>query len=269
MFTAITADEEKRRIFQKKIRLSYRHEAGISYALLSIQKGTSLTPKRLRQLKKLLGNTGNRLLCASGLQLPEEMGFIKADTKRYSMILAQNGLEKILQNAPPYSSECALLIDLNCKYQAFADILLRHYKSLRILTKKENFYRGYADARFYDMGASVILHEAMPDSGDYSLAVTPDGLIFPQMNRVSLRVLSCEALLNHQEKKPPFYFFHSFRAKTPKAYSSLLPPGIEEHQFQAALLSFCGVSAFTSLIPESVTINGVKEPIENIKIHAL
>lgn len=259
MFTVLVPARPGRMppVIGRRIRVERIQREELAFAVLSLKN-----PSRVRwdRVRTRLGNSRERVVCGRGIELPPEAGISRVEEGRFSACIARNGLAKLLESdRRPTAGRVAVLIDINCRHQAFADTLVRSFQTLRVVTRKENLYRNYADAKFYESGATVLISSALPEREDCALYVTPDGLILPGMERTSVPIVSIFPL--GAELPEAAVTIHSFRASLPEEYRALLPAGVGEHSFEAALYEHCGLRKLAALQPDSALQNGVEKSL--------
>ncbi len=258
MFTILTQKGPGRPpFFSGGGRLSYVSGQGVSFAVLRLPGRRRIN---WRKVKKRLGDSASRTLWAGGVSPPAESGIRQLDCRRYSQLLARNGLEALLsKNSGLPAGGRAVLVDLHCRYQDFADILVRFFPTVRIVTRRDELYRHYVDARFYDCGAAVLIGNTV-EREEADLYVSPDGVLFPAMENVRAPVLTVSA--------PPVLpggpVVSDFRAPTPSELD-LAPPDVDAHRYQAALLSCCGVGKLAAAVPDSALLSGEVRTLSQLK----
>ena len=250
MFTIITSEPAGRRLpffLCPGGRLSCRRAEGVSFAVLRISN-----PRRInwRRIVRRLGSSSQRVLLGAGIQPPPGGSVQTVDVRRYSHMLARNGLRRLLeQNRHRLQAGTAVLIDLQGKHWDFSDLLLPFFRTVRIVTGREEQYCRYAAARMEDCGAAVLVGSRL--SGPADLYVSPDGVFFPAMETGRVPVIVTAE--PETELQAPVY--SAFQADTP-ADLRLAPADVDPHAFQAALLEHCGLGRLAGLLPSRVKRGG-------------
>ena len=270
MFTVLVPARPGARppLFGRRLRLERIRRGESAFAVLSIKN-----PARVRwdRVRACLGDSRERVVCGRGIEFPPDAGIARVEEGRFSACLARNGLAQLLEaNRRTASDRAAVLIDLNCRHQAFADTLVGYFRTVRVVTRRENLYRNYADAKFYEGGAAVLISSALSEEEwegagrDCALYVTPDGLILPGMERTAAPIVSVGPL--GAQLPQARMSIHSFRAELPEEYRTLLPAGVEEHPFGAALYEHCGQRGLAALQPVTAVWNGAEKSMNELKI---
>lgn len=262
MFAVIAAMRPGQRapILARRIRTTYIQRESFSFYVLRVRNLHRIPWKKLRTR---LGNSCGRIVLGEGIILPTDTGILSVDDTRLSVALACNGLRELLsERRGNTAGKTAVLIDLNCKHQAFADILVSHYQTVRIVTRRVEWYQNYADRKFYECGAAVLVSSTLA-AGEAALYVTPDGVILPGMECAKVPVFM---------SKPPQaplsdvkLLVHSFRAPLPQEYLCVFPKGVPEHDFEAALYEYCGQGSLGTLQPSTAIANGIAESMNELK----
>ena len=148
--------QEKLCPFCRKLKLSYEEKCGIHYAVLKIKNGRKINWKKIRAI---LGKASGKVIFEQGIVPPPESGIIPLDASRYSRQLMYNGLNRLLSFYKEEAQQkTAVLVDLNCRYQSFANLLVRYFKMVRIITRDCEVYRYYIDSNAgfrYNFGTIV------------------------------------------------------------------------------------------------------------------
>ena len=143
----------------------------------------------------------------------------------------------------------AVLVDLNCRYQSFANLLVHYFKMVRIITRDCEVYRYYIDQKLYECGAAVTVAAPGGPIGDsISLFVSPNGVILPSMKRSPVPIVVSEH--SGDDSDAASRIFCSFRAAMPNFYRELCRSGVDGHLLQAALFECCGIPEFSAIMPD-------------------
>lgn len=263
MFTVITGYHGKKPgLFKKKISLEMVQDAGIGFSVLRLKRPEKTNWKKLRAI---LGQSSGRAVFERGLEPPADEWIQPFGSLRYSRELMKMGLFELLRRCQTeLADQTAVLVDLNCRYQSIADILVRYYGSLRVITRDCEVYRNYIDSKLYECGAAVIVTPLSAPVQQVSLFVSPDGVILRQMQEGNAPIVVSEPSLSTDAVLPRLV--SSFRANTPPPYDRLLPAGIDDHLFQAALFECCGIRALGKRIPDSFLVGGRIKVLDDGKI---
>lgn len=259
MFTIITADPDRKRLFSPKCRLVYTAQDGAAFAALYLKR-----PHRADWclIRKKLGDSCGRVLLGDGISPPPGSGITLINCGRYSRLLALNGLNELLAaNRECAASRSALLVDLNCRHQAFADLLVRFFRTVRIVTRNCELYRHYSASKLYECGAAVLLSESIKEGKPPDLYVSPDGILFPEMSTGRVPVIVGEKL----EAEVAAPVISSFRAPMPPGLISV-PKGVDSHAFQAALFEYCGVGKLACQIPDHARLGNLDKSMNELKM---
>lgn len=256
MFAIVTGqDKTDRKLFSRKFKVTNVKQDDIAFFLVELKKTSYINKIRV---KNLLGDT--RLILSDDIFSLSDKQFNFVDDYVYSNKLFQNGLEYLLKESSPINkSKSVTLIDIQSKFQDIADILIKYFNVLRIVTNKTELYQNYVDTKLYDCGATVIIENTVKTMECTAMYVSPDGIIFEQMNNSIVPILSISNINNIDAP-----IIHSFRAKTPLKYVEIMPKGINEHLFQAAIYNYCGIRKLSSLYPSKVNVNFEKKDIKQI-----
>lgn len=222
----------------------------MSFASVVLRDGKRSTWRRAEAAVRALRG---RVLLAEGLVPPEGFVFEPPDDFRYSQLLMKNGLELLLAAASrEAASRTALLVDWSCRRQAFADVLVRYFLCVHIVTHHTEAYRNYLNAKLSEWGAAVVVTDVVRPRSPVSLIVSPDGLLPPQLQDSAAPIL-----LPRAPVPGAVAAVHSFRAELLPALAELLPPGVDPYRFQAALCTCCGMSRLASLPPARACFGGI------------
>lgn len=275
MFTIITDKPVQRSgkrekgpsVFCRGGKLSYRMENGVSFAVLQLR---SAQKPHWKAVKKKLGTSAKRVICGAGIHLPDDEDIASVDARRYSHLLTQNGLTELLKaNRPTTCQKSAALIDLNCRHQEFADILVRFFRSVRIVTRNCELYERYVIQKFYECGAAILISEAPSEEDQVALYVSPEGVLFPCMEALEVPVISTEepsaqkTLVKREKRIVPI--LSCFRAPTPKELD-FAPADIDSHLYQAALFGCCGVGKLAASAPQQAKLGGMYKSMNELKM---
>lgn len=233
----------------------------------------------------MLGDTKTRAVIHSSVVLPPDTSVKAVDITAYSHKLTANALANILEhNRKAISFKTATLIDISCKHQNYADILIQYFSKLRIVTNKSSIYRHYKDAKLYECGAAISISSRLTrQSEDNALFVSPDGIILPGMNHQMIPIITSSPI--SADVTAPVY--HSFRAQTPQQYFDIIFQNMylknyddqtdnsDEfkrhllflHCYQAALYEYCGIRTLGIAKPSLCILNNEVKTIEEIKVN--
>lgn len=256
MFTIVTEQNKAEiKLFSKRVKRKNIKQNSIGFLLIELKRPSCL------KKQKLMDEIGNsRVILSNYLSEYAVKQFHFVDEAVYSFKLMQNGVEYLLDKTDPVQRQGSVtLIDIQCRYQSLADILLRHFNTLRIVTNRKELYQNYVDTKLYDCGATVTIDSSIKSLHNTVLFVSPDGILFDKMNQSSAAIISVKNIENAKG-----VVLHSFRAKTPSKYLELLPAGICEHSYQAALYHYCGIRNLSALYPTDLTVNSIEKAIDEI-----
>lgn len=272
MFTIITAQADtptaaKPSVFQPGGKLSYVSKNGVSFAILRVRDARKI---RWGAVKRKLGNSFGRVVCSAEIELPSDGSIVPVDDRRYSHLLTQNGLTELLKpNRPITCERTATLIDLGCRHQEFADILVRFFKTVRIVTRSCELYQNYVESKFYECGAAILISESPGEEDGTSLYVSPEGVFFRVMENTETPVICtsepCLPNTRHCcDGLPVTPVISCFRAATP-ADLQLAPSGVDDHLYQAAVFHCCGVGKLATSLPEKAKLGGMYKSMNDLK----
>ncbi len=177
-----------------------------------------------------------------------------------------NALDDILDyNKSKIKNKTVTLIDIFCRYQDYADVLVKYFGCVRIITNKIDLYKTYKSVKLYECGATIMLSSSLSNSSGSNniLFVSPDGIIFSSMANQNIPIISAKCV--DVDINAPIY--HSFRADTPSEYVIDITNGISQHIYQAALYEYCGLRCFSKNIPIYGYLNKDTIKLEDIKIN--
>lgn len=255
MFIAVTLQKKSDvKLFSKSFKLTQISKDGVTFSLLELKKADGINSKKI---KSLIGKSPT--LLSKEVSEASIGGRNPVDETAYSQRVMQKGLKLfLLEKRFNKSIKSAALIDPHCKYQELADMLLKYFPIVRIVTNKEEWYQNYADAKRYDCGAAVIIEKDMGKLDKSCLCVSPLGILPPKLNFPDANIVS--ALPISAAKS---VCIHSFRVETEKKYLDILPKGIDEHSFQAALFNYCGKRELANSPIVGFNINSAQKRLEN------
>ncbi|MFZ2538827.1 MAG: hypothetical protein WAX04_07985 [Oscillospiraceae bacterium] len=258
MFTIVTQQNKAdRKLFSKKMKLTNIKKNGVSFSLVEIKRQSCM------KKPKILSTIGNsRVILSKSFGLFADKQFNFVDESVYSFKLMQNGVKYLLEKSICIKKHMSVtLIDIQCRYQGLADILIKHFNTLRIVTNRKELYQNYVDTKLYDCGATVIIETSVKSLHNTAVFISPDGILFDKMNNSSVVVISVSNIPNSNAM-----IIHSFRAKTPSKYLNVMPIEICEHSYQAALYNYCGIRNLSALYPVKVTVNTIETSIDEITL---
>ncbi|MEG0691678.1 MAG: hypothetical protein RR444_01190 [Oscillospiraceae bacterium] len=258
MFTIVTQQKKAdRKLFSKKMKLTNVKQNGVTFSLVEVKKISGI------HNQKILSTIGNmRVILSKPFEPQSDKQFNLVDESLYSSKLMQNGVEYLLSNCTSIKKHMSVtLIDIQCRYQGLADILIRHFNTLRIVTNRKQLYQNYVDTKLYDCGATVIVESSVKLLNQTALYVSPDGILFDKMNHSPVPVISVSNIPNANTM-----VIHSFRARTPSKYHEIMPDGICEHTYQAALYNYCGIRNLAALYPVNAMINSTDASMDEIAL---
>ena len=256
MFTIVTQQKyEGKKLFTKKMQLSKVKQDGVAFALVQLHKNSGISNKKVLET---IGNT--HVVLSKSFEGFGGKTLHLVDEELYSFKLMEKGVEYLLRHAPSIPKNISVtLIDIQCKYQALADILIQHFNTLRIVTNRKQLYQNYVDTKLYDCGATVIIETDVKSRCQTSLYISPEGILFDEMNRESTPIISVRDIPNASAT-----VIHSFRMKTPPKYHTIMPVGICEHSYQAALYNYCGIRDLTTRYPVHATVKDQELSLDEI-----
>jgi len=277
MFTIITSEKKGSKFHFKKFKLNYVQQNDVKFCVVSLKKNRKVD---WNKIEKVLGDTKTRTILFDDVQVPSNIGVTTVDYTSYSHLITINAVEEILCFNQEYiRNKSATLVDIGARHQNYADVLVRYFGVVRIITNKLELYKHYKNARLYEMGATVLVSNKLVNTAsDNTLFVSPDGIVLPSMIGQSIPTLS--SLPIKAETLSPIY--HSFRAKTPKEYllaientktfttgktSTLELSDSFYHSYQAALYEYCGLRLLSRMNSEYGYLNSNKKTLEEIKFN--
>ncbi len=258
MFTIVTQQNKAdKKLFSNKMKLTNIKKNGVTFSLVEVKRKSSI------KNQKVIDSIGNsRVILSKPLLLFADKQFHFVDEAVYSFKLMQNGVKYLLDKSISIKKHMSVtLIDIQCRYQGLADILLKHFNTLRIVTNRKELYQNYVDTKLYDCGATVIIEENVKSLHNTAVFVSPDGILFDNMNNSAVPVISVSNIPDSNA-----LIIHSFRAKTPSKYLDIMPTEICEHSYQAALYNYCGIRNLSALYPVNVTVHGIQSSIDEITL---
>ena len=256
MFSVVTAGLPCRFPWENRIRVDHIRKDNIFFYHVRMRRGMVLpgNPSGLpwKGLSRVLAASGGRTLLADGLSPPAKLmsgdWWKPPDMERFSRLMLKKGLEVLLSAAASSAmGQTAVLLDWNCRYQDFADVLIRHFRTVQVVTRSRGMYQPYVEQKLYECGAAVLTAEALPECRQAALFVSPSGLILPAMREHPAPVflpmpLRCSDIPAERQ-------VHSFRAELPASFEALLPEGVDATAFQAALFECCGLPGLGNAVP--------------------
>lgn len=277
MFTIITSEKKGSRFHFKKFNIDYVEQNDVKFCVISLKKNKKIDWKKI---EKILGDTKTRTILADDVQIPSNIGISTVDYTSYSHFITINALEEILCFNQEYiRNKSATLIDIGARHQNYADVLVRYFGVVRIITNKLELYKHYKNARLYEMGATVLVSDKLINtSSDNALFVSPDGIALPTMIGQLIPTISSKPVA--AETLSPIY--HSFRAKTPKEYlftientkafaiskaSTVELSDLFYHSYQAALYEYCGIRLLSRMNSEYGYLYLTPKTMEEIKFN--
>lgn len=228
-------------------------------------------PKKINwtKLASKLGDLKSRVILGEEIKLPKSSSIKLTCCERYAHKLTMHALDEILaSNAAFVKDKQATIIDIQCKYQGYSDILVRYFNRVKIITNKIDFYNNYSDSKLYECGATVtITNECTRIDPENILFVSPTGIILPTMENSDMPVISAHNV--EFKMKAPVY--HSFYEKPPTVLADLLSEheieNIElSHKIAGALYEFCGIRSLGTRV-DTGFVNEERSEFENIKVN--
>lgn len=221
------------------------------------------------KLYNLLGDLKSRVILCDDIEIPVHIPIKVVTCDRYANKLALEALDKILEYNNEYvKNRSAVLIDIQCKYQGFADILLKYFSQVRIVTNKIEFYENYRDEKLYDFGATVTITNDCKklDLGN-NLFVTPAGIITSCMENTNIPIISAKTVGSNIKST----VYHSFYEEPQKSITSMLNEKEKQNQkfcynMSGALYEYCGVGCLGKNV-SSGYVNSTKQTLEQIKVN--
>lgn len=189
----------------KPIKVEIVKQNDLKYYVFLVRNGDNI---KWEKLSNLLGDLRTRVLFGDGIEEPSNRCVKKASCERYNHKLALNALKKILSHNSEYlHDKSAVLLDIHCKFQAYADVLIEHFKQVTIITSKVAFYRNYSDSKLFECGATISIDTKLSKLPcDTALCVSPSGIILPCFEQPNIPIIS--AIPVHEKVNAPVY--HSF-----------------------------------------------------------
>lgn len=277
MFTIITSNlYSKRKLYSKRFKLEYVTRGNVKYCVMQLRKSKNVN---WNKIAKLLGETKERVVVTDEIEIPHSCFVKPIDNTSYSHLVTMEALKEILSFHRDYiKNKTATLIDVNCRYQDYANILVNFFGTLRVVTNKLEFYEDYKQVMYYECGATILVSRKMfPTVKDNVLFVSPDGIILSNMTNQPVPIIIPKEV--NVDAQAPIY--HSFRAEPPKEYIEAIPDDLlkiecirqdsEEkieyffHNFQSAIHQYCGLRSLEKIKPSYGYRNQNKMTFETIK----
>lgn len=262
MFTVVTEASKKQHIL-KPMKLSMIHKNGVKFYVISVRHSKRMNWSKL---ERLLGDTKKRVVLPSTIERPLTSSIQLVDDVGYAHVMTRQALHLIFEEHYDYLRKQAVcLIDIFCRHQSYADILTDYFSVVYVVTNREKLYLNYQQAKFYEKGASVFIVNTLKNNNlEVPIFVSPDGIIFPEMEETSVPVITAKPI-NHMEH---ISVYHSFCSEIPDEYEKICPDGISPRLFQAALYEYCGLRHLSMLSPafgmKNTQRKSMKEIIFNI-----
>ena len=229
----------------------------------------SLKKIKWDNLVNMLGDLKSRVILCDNIEIPFDVPIKTIMCDRYANKLAMNSLEKILEyNKEHIKNLSSVLIDIQCKYQGYADILLRYFGKVRIVTNKTEFYENYRDEKLYESGATVTITNVYKKLDiDNNLYVTPGGIITSCMENTNIPIISSKPVNSNVKS----VVYHSFYEEPQKLIASILNERDLENQqlcysMSGALYEYYGLGYLSSNVSGGYK-NRNKQSIDDIKIN--
>ncbi|WMJ23565.1 hypothetical protein RBG61_02510 [Paludicola sp. MB14-C6] len=279
MFTIITSNHySQKKLYLKNMKLDYVTCGDVKYCIVRIKKAENVS---WNVIENLLGATKERVIVTNEITLPSTTAIKQLDIINYSHVTTMNALQEILSYNQKYiKNKTVTLIDINCHYQNYANILVGFFGVVRIITKKMQLYEDYKNTMYYECGANILVsNKIFPSASDNVLFVSPDGIILSNMINQTIPIIIPKKLGFDAHS----YIYHSFRAETPNEYLEAIPhdllkldsiqidseekenPQMFLHSYQAAIYQYCGIKALGSLKPIYCYKNNNKIMMDTIK----
>lgn len=263
LFLLVKPQENKQKnLFSKRYKFESVHDSKrrFSYRVLSIKHSSLINSKKTVQL---IGK--NRVLMADGLYKLCKIPYPAIYMESYEQCLLKSGIESLLTlKAGEFINKSVTLVDLSCKYQAIADILVKSFKIVRIITRRDDLYCNYAVLKLYECGAVVVVLTRFSMDEDTTFFISPDGALCDKLQSHKATVITANPI-SELAATADFPAIHSFRSVIPPEYEELLPVGIDGHSLLAALYRYCGLRDNRITTSYTAVINGVKQRISAIK----
>lgn len=263
MFTVVTRNSSKKINF-KSIKLSCVKFNDARFCLLQVKNKKKVN---WAKIEKILGDTKTRTIFADTIYPPCNNNLSVVDDTSYSHLITLNALTEILDYHKEYlENKTVILVDVFCKYQDYADVLLKYFSTLKIVTNKVSLYNDYKDNKFYECGAVIIISSSMVKlTHSTVLFVSPDGIIFPCMTNQHIPIITIKPLIRQIDS--PVY--HSFESEISDELLKIIPLGVSTHFFQAALYEYCGMRSLSNSKIKFGFFNNYKKSIKEIQINIL
>lgn len=247
----------------KPIKVQVVRNSDFKYYVFLVRNRDNI---KWEKLSLLLGDLRTRVLFGDGIEEPLNKCVRKASCERYSHKLGIDALKQILSHNSNYLMEkSVVLLDLHCKFQAYADVLVEHFKQVTIITSKVAFYRNYSDAKLFECGATISIDTKLrKPASDCVLCVSPNGIILPCFERVHLPVFSALPVCENNSCNVYHSFYENcdFDARFDWLYNEF-----DCHFNEAArgaLYEYCGVRSLGKRADGGYVL-GKKLDIEQIK----
>lgn len=225
----------------KPIKLETLEQGDAKFYIVSVRNRDTIN---WQKIERMLGDTRSRVILSDGIKIPHTACVKKATCDRYIHKLTAAALEEILHcNAKFVKDKLCTLIDIQCKHQNYADILVKYFNRVKIITNKVEFYNNYRDAKLYECGAAVtITTECLHYNDDSSLFVSPEGIILPLMENIAAPIIAA-GRLDYAVKAPVYHSF--YERDIPALSTHFSEDALANHEFVSdiagALYEFCGV----------------------------
>lgn len=257
MFSILLQEERPgplRRLFGGP-RVELRTFKKLRFAVVSLP---SVRRADFHKLRKILGRTGGNLVVQRGIQLPHGCGLALLDTGPYARSVLRTTLDSMLRRAKiPLRELNTLLFDPSGRELECAKVLVKYSGRLKIVTGAQALYEDFSHRMLEEYGAVVSVEDTLENPSHCRLVVAPGGLGEQAPLAGDTPVLSVEDCGAQRG-----YF--GFRVPLPGAYRELIPAGVDEFDFQAALYSLCHVLALGKIPAAACLRCGQEIPVERM-----
>jgi len=217
-----------------------RECCGGQYASLCFDPGK--TGPDWEKIRRLAEEYAPFVLAPEGLAPPEDSGLrVYNPTSGFRrQVLLHTTCEMIALTKMPMYRRVLGLIDTDGDWADQLYPLLRHYTSVKVVTKNLSRYRFAADQMMEELGAPVLVGEQLSSLSDCVLVVAPGDFSSREDFRLPCPVLTggvCELRYRPLLVEKPEVGLPRFAGPP--------PPGIPEHLFAAALYELCDVDGIS------------------------
>lgn len=198
------------------------------------------------------GNCAERMLLPKGV-IPPANSKVKAFVPKFlpQRVLFNTACELLARSEQSPVGKTITLIDNNAVLTREVNRLVPFGSAVRVVTNKTEDYELYSEKIMEDFGATLLLTDNIDSAADSNIIISPEGL--PE------EILPSKTCIVFSGKQQPSQGFVSVTGKDVNlqpCYRRIVPHGIDNDMFAAALFEKCGVISLGTLTYTRIHLYG-------------